>query len=68
MPNRFLNTLFGQGGVQTLDNQAHNHRKELFMPLLGQEVIHDFHMIAMKQREKAVDKWIKMDQIILYEE
>ena len=30
-PKRVQKTLFGVGGVQSLDNEAHRHRKEMFM-------------------------------------
>ncbi len=30
MPKLVLKTLFGQGGVQTLDGAAHHHRKNIF--------------------------------------
>ena len=68
MPNRVLNTLFGQGGVQTLDGVAHDHRKQMFMPLLSQEVIQELHDIAAEQWSLAIDKWQKEEQIVLYEE
>lgn len=34
MPKLVLKTLFGQGGVQTLDGAAHHHRKNIFMDLM----------------------------------
>src|SRR5699024_5494514 len=46
MPNRVLNTLFGHGGVQTLDGEAHDHRKQIFITLLSQDVIHTLHDIV----------------------
>src|SRR5699024_8570472 len=33
-PNRLIRTLFGAGGVQSLDGDAHRVRKELFTSLL----------------------------------
>lgn len=33
-PKRLQKTLFGQGGVQTLDGEAHRHRKQAFMSLM----------------------------------
>lgn len=56
MPNRVLNTLFGQGGVQTLDGEAHDHRKQMFMSLLSQEVIQQLHDIAVEQWNLAVNQ------------
>ncbi len=68
MPNRVLNTLFGQGGVQTLDGEAHDHRKKMFMPLLSNEVIDELHQIGQKEWDIALDKWKDMEEIVLYEE
>lgn len=68
MPKRVLNTLFGQGGVQTLDGAAHDHRKQMFMPLLSQEILQELHEIAAEQWSLAIDKWQKEDKIVLYEE
>src|SRR5690625_4958875 len=32
--NRVVQTLFGKNSVQTLDGQAHQHRKEMFMSIM----------------------------------
>src|SRR5699024_11313434 len=37
MPKRELKTLFEQGGVQTLVDDAHKNRKDLFRLLMGSE-------------------------------
>lgn len=68
MPNRVLNTLFGQAGVQTLDGKAHDHRKQMFMPLLSNEVIKEFREIGEKQWDIGIDKWTDMEQVVLYKE
>ena len=38
-PGRIQKTLFGQGGVQGLDDEAHRHRKHMFMSLMTPESI-----------------------------
>lgn len=38
-PGRIQKTLFGQGGVQSLDGDAHRRRKQLFMWLMAAERI-----------------------------
>lgn len=45
MPKLVLKTLFGQGGVQTLDGAAHHHRKNIFMDLMTPERMEDYHRI-----------------------
>lgn len=67
-PNRALNTLFGQGGVQTLDGEAHAHRKKMFMSLMSEESLKVMRKIAKEQWELASAKWEKADRIVLYEE
>lgn len=36
-PKRIQKTLFGEGGVQGLDGEAHRHRKALFMQIMSPE-------------------------------
>src|SRR5699024_3356052 len=51
-PNRILDTLFGQDGVQTLDGTAHKHRKAMFMNFMNQD--------ALEEIAKLVEKyWMK---------
>jgi fatty-acid peroxygenase len=38
-PGRIEKTLFGQGGVQGMDDEAHQHRKQMFMSLMTPERI-----------------------------
>lgn len=67
-PNRVVQTLFGKNGVQALDGEAHKHRKEMFMSIMSPDGIKSLIDITKKQWEIAVDKWIQMDEVILYEE
>jgi fatty-acid peroxygenase len=50
-PNRLQATLFGRGGVQMLDGQAHRARKHLFISLLGPvevERLRDLLLVALR--------------------
>ncbi|WP_129710660.1 cytochrome P450 [Priestia megaterium] len=67
-PNRVVQTLFGKNGVQALDGEAHKHRKEMFMSIMSPDGIKSLIDITKKQWEIGVDKWIQMDEVILYEE
>ncbi|MEK5186158.1 cytochrome P450 [Solibacillus sp. FSL W7-1324] len=67
-PNRVAETLFGKKGVQTLDGDAHKHRKQMFMSLMSRERLQILNEIHAKQWEYALDKWQQMDEIELYEE
>ncbi|MDF2067756.1 cytochrome P450 [Bacillus sp. Cr_A10] len=67
-PKRVQKTLFGVGGVQSLDNEAHRHRKEMFMSLMTPDKLEELKNITKKQWENAVNKWELTDEVILYEE
>jgi len=68
MPPRVLKTLFGENGVQTLDNQAHKNRKELFMSLMSSERLSDIAKIFKKRWSEFLDDWEEKDEINLYTE
>lgn len=67
-PNRVAETLFGKKGVQTLDGDAHKHRKKMFMSIMSQDRLKKLNEIAAKQWDTALTKWQQMDDIVLYEE
>ncbi|MEI4771610.1 cytochrome P450 [Psychrobacillus sp. FJAT-51614] len=67
-PKRVQKTLFGVGGVQSLDNEAHTHRKKMFMSLMTSDKLDDLKSITKKQWENAVNKWESTEEVILYEE
>ncbi|WP_300438970.1 hypothetical protein [Christiangramia sp.] len=51
-PKRFQKTLFGEGGVQGLDGQAHSKRKKLFMQVMN---VRALKKIEKKFKKKAAD-------------
>lgn len=67
-PKRAQKTLFGENGVQTLDGEAHHHRKAMFMSLMGPDKLQELAEMTKKQWENKLDKWEKEDEITLYEE
>lgn len=67
-PKRVVKSFFGKNGVQTLDGQAHKHRKEMFMSMMSPEHLQRLTDITQQQWEKAVKKWENTDEILLYEE
>lgn len=68
MPGMVLNTLLGQDGVQTLDDEQHRHRKLMFMSLMTNNNIRQLTEITHKNLLTYADKWRSMEQIILYDE
>lgn len=67
-PNRVAETLFGKKGVQTLDGDAHKHRKKMFMSLMSQDRLQKLNEINAEQWEMVLEKWQQMNEIVLYEE
>ncbi|CAM5219220.1 Fatty-acid peroxygenase OS=Ureibacillus acetophenoni OX=614649 GN=SAMN05877842_108130 PE=4 SV=1 [Ureibacillus acetophenoni] len=67
-PNRLVQTLFGENGVQTLDGEEHRSRKEMIMSIMGEENIRKFQEIAVQYWEQSLDQWSKKEEIVLYEE
>ncbi|SPT80872.1 fatty acid alpha hydroxylase, cytochrome P450 [Niallia circulans] len=67
-PKRVVKTLFGKGGVQALDGEAHHHRKAMFMSLMSKETLKDIRAIASKQWELAAQRWQNQSKVVLYEE
>lgn len=66
-PKRVLKTLFGQNGVQTLDDQAHKHRKQMFMSLMAKEQLARLTDLARSQWELAAEEWEHAGEIELYD-
>lgn len=68
MPTRILKTLFGQGGVQGLDGEAHRHRKQMFLSLMTQERIAELARITREQWHADARRWTSNgSDILLYE-
>ncbi|SDN58091.1 fatty-acid peroxygenase [Psychrobacillus sp. OK028] len=67
-PKRLQKTLFGEEGVQTLDDAAHRHRKSMFMALMTKSRLEALQDITEKQWRLATRKWEQMEQIVLYDE
>lgn len=61
-------TLLGKGGIQGLDDEAHRHRKKLFMSLMSKERIEIWSKLVEKHLLKATRKWMDQESIVFYEE
>jgi fatty-acid peroxygenase len=68
LPARIQKTLFGQGGVQGLDNEAHRHRKQMFMSLMTPERIGRLTEVTAGWWRTYARRWTSMDKIVLYDE
>ncbi|MER2063439.1 MAG: cytochrome P450 [Alkalibacterium sp.] len=67
-PEPAVATLLGKGGVQQLDDEAHRHRKKMFMDLMSKERIEVWAKLVEKYLLQATKEWIKKDAIVFYEE
>jgi fatty-acid peroxygenase len=61
-------TLFGRGGVQTLDDASHHERKALFMSLMTRGDLARFEEIAAREWRRAIDDWQRRRRVTLFDE
>lgn len=61
-------TLFGEGGVQGLDDAAHRHRKAMFMSLMTPDRIDALAAHTAAVWSASARRWERMDKVVLYDE
>lgn len=67
-PKWIVQSFFGDNSVQTLDENVHQHRKEMLMSVMNPNKIQQLITLIKLHWEKAIIKWEQMEQIIFYEE
>ncbi|HET8701474.1 MAG TPA: cytochrome P450, partial [Nitrococcus sp.] len=67
-PRRLQKTLFGQKGVQSLDDEAHRRRKQMFMSLMAPERIAQLAQLTAERWRASIDHWSRVGQIVLFHE
>lgn len=67
MPGRIRGTLLGRGGVQGLDDEAHRHRKRMFMSLMTPERIARLAELTADELRIQAEQWVSMDRVVLYD-
>ena len=67
-PHMLQKTLFGRGGVQGLDGDAHRHRKQLFLSLLGDEAVAELVRLSEANWQAAIEAWQRCDRVVLLPE
>lgn len=60
--------MFGEGGVQGLDGEQHQHRKGMFMHFMNNESVDVIESHFTRNWETALDEWINQDHIVLFHE
>lgn len=68
MIGRIQKTLLGKGGVQGLDDEAHRHRKQMFMSLMTPERIEGLMATTGEEWQARARLWALRDEIVLYDE
>lgn len=67
-PKRVQQSLFGVGGVQTMDGEVHIHRKLLFMSLMTPEHQERLAELTMEKLEEASSGWSNAEDVVLFDE
>ncbi|WP_218355130.1 cytochrome P450 [Alteromonas lipotrueiana] len=65
-PGRIKKTLFGEGGVQGLDDAAHKHRKAMFMQILVPEKIETLSAISRRRWKQLSSEGDGANNVCLY--
>lgn len=68
LPEALLATLYGHGGVQTLDGAAHAHRKALFTRLLSAQRSEHLAEHVARAWKQAAEDWQGRRRVVLYDE
>ncbi|MFZ3578392.1 cytochrome P450 [Virgibacillus sp. DJP39] len=67
-PKRVQQSLFGVGGIQTMDGEQHIHRKLLFMSLMTPPHQKRLAELTLEKWQESVEDWKNQDEIVLFEE
>lgn len=67
-PKRVQKTLFGEGGIQSMDGEAHIHRKNLFMSLANSQNQNQLAKLLMENWQSSISKWEGTEKIVLFDE
>lgn len=67
-PALLVQTLFGKGGVQSLDGPMHHARKEMFMRLMTPESIQQLAEGMVAHWKERLPRWEKSGRVVLFDE
>lgn len=68
MPSRIQKTLLGEGGVQGLDGATHQHRKKMFMSMMGTEHIAALQGMSLHMLDNFAPDWEARNEVVFYDE
>lgn len=66
-PGWLRETLFGRGGVQGLDGEAHRHRKRMFLSLVTPERVAELGRVTADKWRACARKWAAAGRVVLYD-
>lgn len=67
-PKRLQKTLFGQGGVQSIDDESHWLRKQMFMSLMTPGHIARLTQLMVERWRASIGSWERRERIVLFPE
>lgn len=67
-PKRVQKTLFGVGAIQSMDGEAHIHRKNLFMSLMSESHQNQLAMLTIDRLQDSIKEWENKEHIVLFDE
>ncbi len=67
-PKRIQKTLFGENAIQSMDGDAHLHRKILFMILMTPQHEKQMAELVANEWQHCLEKWKGQKQVVLFDE
>lgn len=67
-PGWLRKTLFGTGGVQGLDGEAHRHRKAMFLSLVAPDRVARLGAVAAEGFRTYARRWAGRGRVVLYDD
>ncbi len=68
IPRRVVNSLFGTRGVQSLDDEAHRHRKAAFLAVTDQASLERLMEHMAREWRAAITRWERAKRVVLFDE
>jgi len=67
VPRRVVTSLFGKGGVQSLDGEEHRRRKSLFLSVLSGSAVQGLVSTTRAHFQRASADWQTRDRVVLFQ-
>jgi len=68
VPKRIQKSLLGEKAIQTMDDEAHKHRKQLFMSLMTPQRLRLLNLYVTEEWHEAAKRWSTMDKVLFFKE